>query len=348
MAEIMPGMEQRKIFLFTLFFCIPATVLLFYRARLLEEVDVFNDPARTLQGESLTVENSDAESTEVESTSEWRRKNARTGRIELPLNCTNLDEIVLRNYVGKGSRKLTYRGVFRGEDVAVKIVTTNVNNVLRCLEKKVIEYKDCFNKVHMSAMKEILLSYELEHPGIIKLLGYCVRDSNPPVKSDAPLQHGVIAVYEYAEKYDITNFTLLHKLTFAQQLADLLDYMAHSPIGSLRMEDLRKDNFRVVAGRLKVSDIDLFNAKEKRCTHRCEHGVKCKNGRCVGLNAIIMMTNAYNKLFHELLKADDKPNTYDVEALLHTISRKIITHRLSARELKTQLQDIISDLKEKP
>ena len=161
--------------------------------------------------------------------------------------------------------------------------------------------------------------------------------------SDAPLQHGIVAVYEYAEAFNVTNnFTLLQKLTFAEQLADLLDYMEHSPLGSLRMDDLKQENVRMVKGHIKLSDIDHLNSKEIECSQECDHGVACENGRCVGLNARLNMISADEKFFRYFLKDND--NAHGLQHQLQSISHKIISFKLTAGELKIKLQNIISHL----
>ena len=185
--------------------------------------------------------------------------------------------------------------------------------------------------------------YELQHPGIIKLLGYCVRDSNPvEVNINDPLsQHGVVAVYEYGENFQREKIqSLPGKLMIAEQLADLLDYMEHSPLGSLTMLDPKADNFKLVDGRLKVSDIDLFNAKEPLCsTQTCHFNITCQNGRCAGYNAKRLFRQAYGH-WHYCLQ--DNGNEYGLSDTLLKLRSKAKTLAISAGELKVALQHIIT------
>jgi protein kinase domain-containing protein len=50
-------------------------------------------------------------------------------------------------------------------------------------------------------MKEIILLEQMDHPGFIKLLGYCVRSE----ESDSTdlSEHGVTAVYEYGKRLNV-------------------------------------------------------------------------------------------------------------------------------------------------
>ena len=267
------------------------------------------------------------------------------------LNCKDIEEIELTSNktVGKGTRRNTYLGNYKGEKVAVKIIGASVQAAGKCLrlDRKVVPIEECYHLAHMSAMKEMLLLSELRHPNIIKLLGYCVRDTKPPRKEDRPLQHGVIAVYEYAEKYNPRDLSLRERLDYVLQMCDMLHYFQHSPLGSLRITDFRKDNVMVVDGRLKASDFDLLNAFEYKCSpsKKCLYGVECQNGVCEGLNAIRMMKKAYNDFFDHLLT--DLHDRHGLSDVLTEIKRKIKQEQYNAHSLKLEIQDLMTKFHEK-
>ena len=263
------------------------------------------------------------------------------------LTCEDLDEIdiVKSGKVGHGSRKLTYLGKYRDRNVAIKIVSPRVTYAWKCLNRFKLPYRECFHLVHMSLMKEILLLHQLRHPGIIKLLGYCVRDTHPPLMADLVLKHGVVAVYEFAQKYEIRNVSLPQRLIYALQLADLLHYLENSPLGSLRMSDLRKDNFMMVDGSLKIVDVDLLNANEENCSSTCLHDVKCHNGFCTGLNAKRMMKNAHRVFFKQLLT--DEKNVYGLSDELTDISYMCENLQLSASGLKQEIEGMVNKLRQR-
>ena len=72
------------------------------------------------------------------------------------------------------------------------------------------------------------------------MLGYCVRSEE--TTSTALAEHGVVAVHEYMERFYTTGVTAwewAERLQAAIEMADLLDYLEHSPLGSLRISDFK-------------------------------------------------------------------------------------------------------------
>ena len=260
------------------------------------------------------------------------------------LNCTDMDEIEIdyQRRRARGTRRTTYLGKYRDRDVAVKIIEPHNSHSIHCLQNHIndtLKYDECFHFVHLAALKEIVLLQQLRHPGIMKLLGYCVRDTNPPEKKTPPVKYGIIAVYEYAEKYNISKLNMRQRLDFAVQLADLLDYMEHSPLGSSWIKDFRTDNFMVADGLLKISDIDVLSGFEARCTTKCHYGVKCQEGRCVGMNARRQMNYACMAFFKHLLT--DEENAYGLKNILSNLTRKCYTAKISAADMRESIKDII-------
>ena len=78
-------------------------------------------------------------------------------------------------------------------------------------------------------------------------------------------------------------------------VARLVHYMAHSPLGSLLMRDFRFQQFVMVNGTLKITDLDDVSADEPRCingkldcavkTARANLSLPCVSARCKGFNA---------------------------------------------------------------
>uniref|UniRef100_A0A8C4Q8X1 Protein kinase domain containing, cytoplasmic a n=1 Tax=Eptatretus burgeri TaxID=7764 RepID=A0A8C4Q8X1_EPTBU len=95
-------------------------------------------------------------------------------------------------------------------------------------------------------------------------------------------------------------------------LARLLQYLAHSPIGSVALLDFRPRQFVLRDGELKISDMDDATAGEPRCTesrhcilHFSSHNVSLPctlpGGRCLGLNERRNLYNAHRYFFTYLL-----------------------------------------------
>ena len=83
-------------------------------------------------------------------------------------------------------------------------------------------------------------------------------------------------------------------------LARLLQYLAHSPLGSLFIRDFKLSQFILVSGEVKLTDFDDVDNREPGClTDRgcVVRGVaknktlKCDSGRCKG---VIAATNLHN------------------------------------------------------
>ena len=266
------------------------------------------------------------------------------------IDCANIHEIVLdEKPIGRGTRKLTYLGTTgEGEKIALKVVDPVANDI---------------QLAQLSLFKEILLLQQLDHPGILKLKGYCVINNRKPKSDTDPKKEGIIGVFERAEKFDIKSLSERKKIQTAFELADILDYLEDSPFGSFLMTDLRKDNFMFVEGRLKLTDADLLNAPEPECMGKqacvtwdpnascrdwgCKLRVPCFMGQCQGYNAKLMIRMAHDKFFMELLQCDECPVKIRLEKLSARIPSLIVSKRgideINAKELKKELQTILAN-----
>ncbi|XP_077863776.1 uncharacterized protein LOC144348157 [Saccoglossus kowalevskii] len=131
------------------------------------------------------------------------------------LNCSSIDEIQLVKRLGKGTSKEVYLGRYRGRDVAVKYVSSAVKDVTACRNrKKYWKETECFLFANYKIMKEVLLAMQLQHPHILKLLGFCVRsEENSPILS----KQGVVSVTEIGTSINRKLFT---RMTWEERLRD--------------------------------------------------------------------------------------------------------------------------------
>jgi hypothetical protein len=131
----------------------------------------------------------------------------------------------------------------------------------------------------MKLMKEILLHDQLQHPGLVPLLGYCVRSEE--TNSTSVSEHGVIGVYAYAERFytsAMSSWPVERRLSAASRLADLLNYFERSPLGSLRVADFKESHFLLLGGDLDgvqivMTDLDDLMSTEPSCVERSLHRV---------------------------------------------------------------------------
>jgi len=81
------------------------------------------------------------------------------------INCANLNQIQIKTErIRRGQFKTTDVGIFNGQEVAVKYFFNEIAN-----RKEDSEIRQFF------FMKEIFMLNQLDHPGLIKMLGYCVK-----------------------------------------------------------------------------------------------------------------------------------------------------------------------------
>ena len=263
------------------------------------------------------------------------------------IDCTNIQQIVIGKKLGIGKKRATYAGEFYGKKVAVKVVLPGAPYVRQCLKNQCMTLQDCYSKPYKSIVDEILLHRQLKHRGIVPLLGYCVKDTQNPPDPKIPItKRGAVSVFQLGEKYsEKNNYTVTQRLHFALDLADVLDYLSKSPLGSFLIKDLNRPNVVLLDGKLTLSDIEYSTSEEPRCMNgTCRYDVKCINGECKGSNAIEMMEKAYIKFFPYLLKVDSSDELIR-EGLTNLLS-SLKTLSLTAAQLKQSLRGLLNIIRE--
>jgi protein kinase domain-containing protein len=225
------------------------------------------------------------------------------------INCANLDQIQIKTErIRRGRFKTTDVGIVNGQEVAVKYIFDKIAN-----GKKESEVRQFL------FMKEIFMSIQLDHPGLIKMLGYCVKPLHENNGRYMSTSVSITAVYEYGEVFNVTTLSLSveQRIKHVLDLADLLLYLENSPLGSLRIDDFKSGHFLMVNNVIKLIDFDYFNKDEAKCTTKCGYnltchkpensgnkdcgsGTTCHRGICIGHNARINMVQV-NKAFFQLL-----------------------------------------------
>ncbi|ESO98861.1 hypothetical protein LOTGIDRAFT_158812 [Lottia gigantea] len=236
-------------------------------------------------------------------------------RPRYPFNCSNIHDIKIKKKIGHGVSKQTFLGDYQGQHVAVKMVTRHLRDVRECFEDLKKRKADtpqmkskCFAIPTMKLMKEILLLEQINHPNLVQLLGYCVRSE----ESDSTdiSEHGVVAVYEYGQRFVVDSLQLESwqlRLQQAIELANFLDYLENSPLGSLIVPDFKEGHFLFVDNSIKMIDLDDINNIEPQCglqpKHQsdCEYDLKCQRAQCLGFNAKTNMKHMNRLLFKRLL-----------------------------------------------
>lgn len=87
-----------------------------------------------------------------------------------PINCSTLHEVKDLEFVAAGWTKAVYRGVFRGEPVAIKTVNLNGHDFRQCQERQPqANLASCYRRTAAKLLKELILLTELAHENIIKV-----------------------------------------------------------------------------------------------------------------------------------------------------------------------------------
>ncbi|KAM9391319.1 LOW QUALITY PROTEIN: extracellular tyrosine-protein kinase PKDCC-like, partial [Salvelinus alpinus] len=146
------------------------------------------------------------------------------------------------------------------------------------------------------------------------LYGYCYQDSND-------IQDTVTAITELGsplEMIQLLQTSWEERFRICLCLVRLLHYLAHSPLGSVTLLDFRPRQFVLVAGELKVTDLDDASTEEAPCspssTSDCvmefparNFTLPCSRGRCLGINEKRNLYNAYRFFFTYLLPHSAPP-----------------------------------------
>lgn len=276
-------------------------------------------------------------------------------------NCSNIHKISLKQKVGHGVTKQVFLGVYQQKSIAVKMVTRHQKDVRNCRENlqtnETDKRRQCFIFPNMKLMKEILLLEQMDHPGLIELLGYCVRSEE--TDSTDLSEHGITAVYEYGRRLNVANLqynTFGNRLHHAIDLADLLSYLENSPLGSLRVRDFKEDHFLMVNNTIKMIDFDDVDNLEPSCdiyydtegvefakdtgvrTTSCEFDLQCNMGLCIGFNAKHNLKMMNKIFFSRLLHPKLYPNV--VNDRLCNLLARLDTLTITAEEVREDLKEI--------
>lgn len=280
-------------------------------------------------------------------------KKADDPKLPYRFNCSNIPFIKLGKHLGSGVSKNVYLGDFNGEKVVVK--TSRLRGVI--LEKSIVcesetnpdkpEFLDnwCYGKRNNEVIKEIYLLNALHHQNIAPLLGYCLKTEFS--NGNALLYRGVTTVEYLGRRVyqsDFDDMGWKERLRHLTELADLMYYLDHSPLGSVRQKAMLFRHFVFIDAHLSMIDMDSVALDEGGCrdppTRKCELGTQCNTttNKCDGFNAKSNLFVMYN-IFSDLLIA---PRHYpsQLKSAMEQINSRLAQYSFTTEELVKKLKEI--------
>ncbi|KAI1895665.1 hypothetical protein AGOR_G00108560 [Albula goreensis] len=221
------------------------------------------------------------------------------------VGCEQLRYVKNVDFLGAGYTKTVIKGVLpMGFPVALKSVNEKGSDMRRCLED-FNDWDGCRELVSYKLIKEIVLLQRLRHPNIIKLQGHCQLNTQAggvtaALEQGSPLQMIQLLQSPWEERFRV-----------CLGLVRLLHYLSQSPLGPVALLDFQPRQFVMVAGELKLTDLDDASVEEPACQTDADctlhfplrnFSIPCSSGGvCQGLNEKRNLYNAYRYFFTYLL-----------------------------------------------
>ncbi|XP_031557895.1 extracellular tyrosine-protein kinase PKDCC-like [Actinia tenebrosa] len=269
------------------------------------------------------------------------------------IGCEDIRETKILGEVGHGYTKSVQKGFIKEAEVAVKSVLESSKDVQRCLNSEVNYTKaECYNLIKYKLAKEILLLQQLKHINIISLLGFCWQNE---VNSNNIKERGLTMITELGQPIDVLSLLQLpwqERLRICLGLARLILYLEHSPVGSLIIRDFKHNQFVLVSGEIKLTDLDDLDNEERPCvsSEQCIVGTQtvnwtalpCVSGKCLGFNPAFNMFNI-RRYFLDHILVPEAPGKVRID--LQDILIQAQNSRWSSRLLVKRLEDVVRTLR---
>ena len=233
------------------------------------------------------------------------------------LGCQEINRIRVAKTVGKGFTKVVQEGHLNGVSVAVKSAGQDVKDVQDCRKSGMYKKEeDCYVLASYKVLKEAMMFKQLKHPNIIRLLGLCLRSerSSPHIQ-----ERGMTVVVELGEPVvveDIIEMPYRERIRMCIGLAQMLIYLAESPLGSVAIQDFREDQFVMVNKQIKLADVDDLTSSEGDCDSKMQcvldkkkTNIKCATDmKCHGMNVKGNFIHASQVFFQPLIGLQIPPD----------------------------------------
>ncbi|ESO92038.1 hypothetical protein LOTGIDRAFT_62659, partial [Lottia gigantea] len=217
------------------------------------------------------------------------------------LNCDDIDNITDKEYIASGWTKAVYKGLYKGKPVAIKTVDIRGQDVGSCVEAGG-SVEDCYWRAAQKIVKEIVILQGIPHDNIIKVIGFCV----PQKDSEKDGGRTVVMVTELGETIDLIKLLQMsweERLRISYDVTVLMYHLSGTLYGPVSMNDYRRQQFVLVNGQLKLSDVDDVGFDEPTCSEDNDclvifsssnftKKLQCVDGYCHGYNEHRNLFNA--------------------------------------------------------
>ncbi|XP_013404599.1 extracellular tyrosine-protein kinase PKDCC [Lingula anatina] len=264
------------------------------------------------------------------------------------LSCDDVRNFTDKEYVASGWTKAVYKVKHKGQEMALKTVDVTGRDVTTCLKNSGRTLAFCYAKAARKILKEIVLLQGLNHKNVVKVLGYCV----PNKPYDGSPETEVSMVVELGTNIDIIRLLQMSwedRLRVSYGVGQLLHYIANSPYGSLSLNDFRRQQFVLVGGEVKLSDVDDVGFEEVTCKKNSDCDVPfssanytirthCINQRCFGLNEKKNIFNA-GRHFTTFILPHGVPKP--LQAHVNDVIKGFSNATVNSAELSTMLDTLV-------
>uniref|UniRef100_A0A8C2EH96 Extracellular tyrosine-protein kinase PKDCC n=1 Tax=Cyprinus carpio TaxID=7962 RepID=A0A8C2EH96_CYPCA len=258
------------------------------------------------------------------------------------IGCEELSGIKAVDFLGSGYTKTVLKAALsQGLFVALKSVNHQGTDMRLCME----DFQDsqgCNELVSFKLRKEIVLLQRLQHTNIVELKGQC---------QDSALVGGITAVLEQGmplQMIQLLQSPWEERFRVCLGLVQLLQYLSHSPLGSVALLDFQPRQFVMVSGELKLTDLDDASIQEPACQEDSDcllqfplrnFTLRCSFSRtCEGLNEMRNLYNAYRYFFTYLLPHQAPPL---LKPLIHQIMNSTGELKQSINETLVAFEEVL-------